>query len=591
MLLGDVDSLLDARIVIAGQSASDVEFMKTLLQISGFSQLIACFDKEEVLQTLRQGIVEKQCDIDLLIIDSQLPELCVSELRTMMDEFDEWRLIPIISLIQESQWNHAQLISDLGHGITPLFYHPLTAENFPPAVMTALAVKKDRDQTYQKVVQLEDEVARLKVMEARLQFSVGHDDLTGLLNRRELEHILGLALTQIRNFSRTAALFYVDVDRFKVLNDAVGHEVGDGFLVQIANELRRFFSVNDAIVRIGSDEFAILVEDIDRDTAIKQAEVLCSLFDGYDFEHNAHHYHLSVSIGVKILDSQEVLSAGDALAQANQACYTAKKRGRNRINIYCDQDNEMQTLRYNVEWTPHIRTALQQEKFFLEFQPIFSLASKRISHYECLLRMKKEGKIYYPDTFIPVAETMGLITHIDLWVVNHVFDLIRSFPNDISLTINLSSNIFLDRSLYLLIKQKLAETAVDPNRIIFEITETAAISNFEQTKKMILKIRELGCRFALDDFGAGFNSYNYLKQIPVDILKIDGSFVTNLARDTVDQRLVKSMIDIAHDLGKTIVAEFVEDEATKDLLAVYGIDYVQGYLIGKPSRNIMSSAA
>lgn len=586
----DVDVLMDSKIIIAGARESDVAFMKTMLEISGFSNITATFNGNGVVECLRQGIQGDNCDIDLLVIDSNLPGLTVSELRLMMDDFDEWRLIPIISLTQESEWDHAQILTDLGHSVTSLFYHPLTAESFPPSVMTALAVKKERDEITRHQNYLQDELDKLKVMEARLQFSVGHDDLTGLLNRRRLEQVLDLTLTHVRNFKTSSALFYLDVDRFKVLNDAEGHEAGDSLLVQLANELRSHFSVSETLVRIGSDEFAILVDNVeDDDKAMQIAEKLRLLFDGYAFEHRNSQYHLSVSVGVKFIDSLEVQTAGDVLAQANQACYTAKKRGRNRAHLYCPQDTEMHTLRQNVEWAPRIRAALQQERFLLEYQPIFSIESGEVSHYECLIRMKGEDNaLFYPNDFIPVAETMGLINHIDLWVVNHAFDLISTLPEHISLTINLSGNIFLDQKLFPLIKQKLTETGIDPKRVIFEITETAAISNFDQTKDMVLRIRTLGCNFALDDFGAGFNSYSYLKQFPVDILKIDGSFITNLENDSIDQLLVKSMIDIAHSLGKKTVAEFVERQSTMDLLTSYGVDYIQGYLLGKPQVDLVS---
>jgi diguanylate cyclase (GGDEF)-like protein len=582
----NVDELLDSKIIIAGAKASDIEFMKTMLQISGFSNLIASYDANGVMECLRQGILGGTCDIDLLVIDTNLTDLSVHELRIIMDEFDEWRLIPIISLSQESQWDHAQLITDLGHSVTTLFYHPLTAESFPPAVMTSLAVKKERDTAYQHRIMLEDELAKLKVMEARLQFLVGHDDLTGLLNRRQLETVLDFKLTQIRNFRTSAALLYVDVDRFKVLNDAVGHQAGDALLVQISDELRSYFSVKDTLVRIGSDEFAILVENVTSEEAVELADRLRDFFDGYVFEHHTHNYHLSVSIGVKVVTHTDTAKSGDVLAHANQACYTAKIRGRNSVNLYSPEDTEMTTLRHNVEWAQRIRTALQQENFILVYQPIYSVAMSKISHYECLIRMKVDDTLYFPDDFIPVAETMGLIHQIDLWVVHHAFDLIATLPDTISLTINLSGNIFLDRNLYPLIEKKLLESAVNPKRIIFEITETSAISNFEKTKEMVVKLRELGCSFALDDFGAGFNAYNYLKQFPVDIVKIDGSFITNLLKDSVDKLLVKSMVDIAHNLGKKTVAEFVEDQATMDLLISYGVDYIQGYLVGVPKDTL-----
>lgn len=583
----DVSDLLDKTILLAGDKQADLVFLQTMLSLSGFRRVFVANGAEALMQAMRHAIVQEQCDIDLVILDTQLAGITARELRLTLDQFDEWRLIPIIALRAQSQWDHAQLLTDLGHGVTSLLYRPLTAESLPPAVMTALAIKQERDMTYQRQQQIEEENAQLKVMEARLQFSVNHDDLTGLANRRRLEQALDLSLTQVRHFHTNSALFYIDLDSFKVLNDAEGHEAGDALLVQVANSLRRFFKVQDTLVRIGSDEFAVLVDNIDRQMALTSAEGLRHLFDGYSFTHHDHHYHLSASIGVKCISDAEHATAGEMLSHANQACFTAKKRGRNRVHIYSPEDQEMHTLRHSVEWAPRIRAALKQGHFVLEFQPIYGLAEQRINHYECLIRMRGDGDmLYYPNDFIPVAEAMGLIHQIDFWVVNRAFDLMRTLPADIAIAINLSGNIFLDQNLYPLVERKLAETGIDPARVVFEITETSAISNFEQTKKMVVRLRELGCRFALDDFGAGFNSYNYLKHFPVDILKIDGGFITDLDNDPVDQLLVKSMIDIAHSLGKQIVAEFVERQSTMSLLQEYGIDFVQGYLVGKPQTQL-----
>lgn len=582
-----VSDLLDAKILIGGTALAETAFTKTLLEVSGFSHIQTTSSLEGVMQLLRQGITNDICDIDLLILDKDMPDLNLQDLRLVMDQFDEWRLIPIICLCKESQWDHAQVLTDLGHGVTSMLYHPLTAESLPPAIMTALAVKRERDSSYRQQLDLEDELANLKVMEARLQFSVSHDDLTGLANRRRLEQALELSLTQVRNFMSTSALFYIDLDSFKVLNDAEGHEAGDTLLVQVANSLRRYFRVNDTLVRIGSDEFAVLVDNTDKKMAIQQAEGLRNLFDGYSFEHHGQHYHLSASIGIKLVQRQDATTVGEVLSHGNQACYTAKKRGRNRVHLYSPEDREMHTLRHSVEWAPRIRAALKEENFLLEFQPIFALDAGAITHYECLIRMRGDGGVlYYPKEFIPVAEAMGLIHQIDFWVVAKAFDLLRTMPDSISFAVNLSGNVFLDENLYHLVQEKLKETDIDPGRIVFEITETSAISNFEQTKRMVTNLRSLGCRFALDDFGAGFNSYSYLKHFPVDILKIDGGFITDLDNDPVDQLLVKSMIDIAHSLGKKTVAEFVERESTLTLLKSYGVDFVQGYLVGKPQSNI-----
>lgn len=585
--IASVKELLDAKIIIGGRHPAETAYTKTLLEISGFKRIQSATDTDGVMLLLRQSIQNDLSDIDLLILDNDLPGISTKDIRMVMDQFDEWRLIPIISLCRQSIWDHAQLLTDLGYGVTSLLYHPMTAESLPPAIMTALAIKRERDKTFRRQTELEDELANLKVMEARLQFSVNHDDLTGLANRRRLENALDMTLSQVRNFMSVSALFYIDLDSFKVLNDAEGHEAGDTLLVQVANSLRRYFNINDILVRIGSDEFAVLVNNTDKETAIKLAEDLRTLFDGYDFEHHGHHYHLSASIGLKVIDADNATTVGEVLSHSNQACYTAKTRGRNRVHLYSPDDREMHTLRHSVEWAPRIRAALKEGLFLLEFQPIYSLESEQVSHYECLIRMRGDGNvIFYPKEFIPVAEAMGLIHQIDFWVVAKVFELIVNMPENLSFAINLSGNVFLDENLYKLVRDKLSQTKIDPNRIVFEITETYAISNFEQTRKMVSDLRSLGCRFALDDFGAGFNSYSYLKHFPVDILKIDGGFITDLDNDPVDQQLVKSMIDIAHSLGKKTVAEFVERRSTLELLKSYGVDMVQGFLVGKPNAKI-----
>jgi len=583
----DIATILDAKIVVAAANVTDIIYMKRMLETKGFSDISVAHSGRDVMTYLREGIHNDICDIDLIVLDSSLEDMTVRELRLVMNQFDEWQLIPIISLTQAFQWDRAQALTELGQGVTSLQYHPLTVVSFPSSVMTALAVKKERDKSYQRQVTLE-EASAMKVMEARLEFSIEHDELTGLSNRRKLEQAIEKSLIRARTFNINSVLLYIDLDRFKVLNDIEGHAAGDALLIQIANTLRHFFSPEDTLVRIGSDEFAVLMNNIKTSSALKKAEAIRAELDGYHFQHMENEYHLSASIGMKLISAEKALIAGDVLCHANQACYTAKERGRNRVHIHSADDTEMHALRHNVQWAPRIRTALKQEDFLLEFQPIYAVKSNSISHYECLIRMKGEdGTIYPPNEFIPVAEKMGLVEQIDLWVINNVFDLMHTMPSDISFNINLSANIFLDHQLYPLVQKKLRETGVSPARVVFEITETSAVSNFEQTKAVVNKIRSLGCGFALDDFGAGFNSYSYLKHFPVDMLKIDGCFITELETDTVDRMLVKSMIDVAHNLGKETVAEFVERQSTMDILKKLGIDYIQGYLIGRPQGTLL----
>ena len=250
----------------------------------------------------------------------------------------------------------------------------------------------------------------------------------------------------------------------------------------------------------------------------------------------------------------------------------------------------MLTLRSAIHWVPLIRDALTNNKFTLVFQPVLDLKNRTIAHYETLIRMiGNDGELITPNNFIPVAEKMGLIHDIDIWVVSHAIDILNALPEkhkNTSFNINLSSHAFQDTTLLPLLKKKIEKTGIQASRITFEITETAAIANFSQTREMILNIRKLGCRFALDDFGSGFSSFNYIKEFPVDYLKIDGTFITNLANDQVDQTLIKSMIEIARKLNKKTIAEFVENKMVLDLLVQYGADYAQGYFIGKPSPEL-----
>ncbi|HEY4732087.1 MAG TPA: EAL domain-containing protein, partial [Gammaproteobacteria bacterium] len=250
-------------------------------------------------------------------------------------------------------------------------------------------------------------------------------------------------------------------------------------------------------------------------------------------------------------------------------------------------------LRSAVYWVPRIRDALANNKFRLLFQPVINLSTGVTQHYEALIRMTGDkDELITPDKFIPIAERMGLIHDIDLWVVKHAIDVLHQLPahqSNLSLNINLSSHAFQDPALLPLVRDRLASTGVAANRITFEITETAAVANFEQTREMVCQLRELGCSFALDDFGAGFSSFNYLKQFPVDYQKIDGGFITNLVNDPIDQTLVKSIIEIARTLGKHTVAEFVESAEVLNMLKEYGANYAQGYHIGKPTQHFQTT--
>jgi diguanylate cyclase (GGDEF)-like protein len=457
-------------------------------------------------------------------------------------------------------------------------------------VISALLLKKERDIRRLHESELETELAERKVMEARLQYLVSHDDLTGLYNRRRLELALEDAVTHARVSGETGALLYVDLDQFKVINDLEGHAVGDRLLMSIANILRKQLRGRDILARISSDEYAMLSEDIDEATALERAEALRTAIDEYRFRTENRNYHICASVGVALIRPDEDINASEVLARSSQACFEAKTHGRNLVHLFNKDDIETNILRNAADWVPRIREALMHDRFCMFFQPIVQLADDTVTGYEALIRMlDADDALITPDRFIPVAERMGLIHDIDLWVVQYAIDALARLPRTLShltLNINLSIHAFQDPALLPLVRDKLEHSGVAAERITFEITETAAVASYDQTRNMILQLRELGCRFALDDFGTGFSSFNYLKQFPVDYLKIDGSFIRNLLNDPVDQRLVRSMVDVGRTLGKVVVAEFVENAEILALLRDYGVNRAQGNFLGEPLPEI-----
>jgi EAL domain-containing protein (putative c-di-GMP-specific phosphodiesterase class I) len=273
------------------------------------------------------------------------------------------------------------------------------------------------------------------------------------------------------------------------------------------------------------------------------------------------------------------------LAHAEQACFVAKTRGGNAVHRFSQDDDILQKMRDDMHWAQPIRLALGSSQFFLTFQPVLNVRQSNITHFEALVRIPSSlGGDEHSARFMLAAERLGLAQQIDLWVVDNAIDYLTE-NSDISLGVNLSSHAFQEGAIMSLLEEKLQNSLIDPQRLTFEITETSAILSFADTRRMVTNLRDLGCRFALDDFGSGFSTYHYLKQFPIDMLKIDGSFIINLKQDQQDKAIVQSMIDIAHGLGKEVVAEFIEDGETLALLATMGIDHAQGYHIGKPTRS------
>ncbi|MCF6325197.1 MAG: EAL domain-containing protein [Gammaproteobacteria bacterium] len=579
------DGLHAMRIIIANENTNHTLFIEALLHRSGFRNTQMIANGKELISELNQSLQLQQEEIDLVLISSTL-DTNWQTLCKRINQSHVWRDIPLILIASDPEWFEASAKQAFNCGITDVIYTPLRPAHFSPRIYSALLLKKERTIRMINRQAIETELAERKVIDARLQHLVNHDDLTGLYSRRRLVKALSKALSLSIKTDQTVSLLHIDIDQFKVINDLEGHQAGDQLLVNIANLLRDFIDNDKTIARTSSDEYSILIKNDTPEAALSFSEKIRRAMKKFVFSIDDRVYNIGVSIGLAITIKGENISASEMLARADQACFVAKKHGRNMVHQYDNQDREIHQLRDEAFWAPKIKDALNNSRFCLMFQPIINLKTSQIEHYEALIRMYDDNnELISPDVFIPVAERIGMIHDIDNWVIKQAINALKQLPENksyVSLNINLSSHAFHDPGLLQRIKDALAESQIEGKRITFEITETAAIENYEQTREMIIKLRELGCSFALDDFGVGFNSFSYLKKFPVDYLKIDGSFITNLVNDEVDQALVKSMVEISKTLGKKTVAEFVESEEILKMIKSYGIDYAQGYYIGKP---------
>lgn len=583
----NLEELRRMRILIVDDASDDAVPIEAMLAKSGFSNTRVAHSEEDAIEVLRGSRHHGAQKTDLVLIDVMKPALGGYQLCQSIHGHDAWREIPIIIIRSRKVWHDELLTTSFDAGATDIVFRPIQRVELIPRVISALLLKKERDIRQRHENELEAELAERKVMEARLQYLVSHDDLTGLCNRRRLEQALEQIVGSSRHNNRSSALLYIDLDQFKVINDLESHAVGDRLLMSIANILRKQLRPTDIVARISSDEYAVLLEGTDEAAALATANVLRSAIDAYRFRTDDRKYHICASIGVALIHPDDTISASEALARSGQACFEAKTHGRNLVHLFNKNDIESSLLRDAADWVPRIREALANDGFRVLFQPVIDLSDGGLVGYEILLRMVGEdNRLITPDQFIPTAERMGLIHEIDLWVVKHAIELLHDLPSDLGhvvFNINLSMHAFQDPALLPLVSSRLKTTGVAPHRVTFEITETAAVANYEQTRNMVNQLRALGCQFALDDFGTGFSSFNYLKQFPVDYLKIDGSFISNLINDPVDQRLVKSMIEVGRTLDKKIVAEFVETAEILNLLKEYGVNHAQGHHIGEPA--------
>jgi diguanylate cyclase (GGDEF)-like protein/PAS domain S-box-containing protein len=439
------------------------------------------------------------------------------------------------------------------------------------------------------VVLLHD-VTELRGLHRQMSYQATHDALTGLVNRREFERRLDEAADTARRGDATHMLCYLDLDRFKIVNDTSGHLAGDAMLREVAKILREAVRDSDTVARLGGDEFGMLLVGCPVDKARQIADDVCRAVAAYRFVWQERVFNIGVSIGL-IEIGREAGSVEQLLAAADSACYVAKKEGAGRVSVYSSRDEALARNSGEIEWLQKLQSALKEQRFTLYYQPIVSAygLDNHGPSMEVLLRMLDEsGTEILPGEFVQAAERYRLMVSVDRWVVQTTLTALArnafQLARDRSVAINISGQTLGDPQFLEFVVDCLDTTGVAPEQVCFEIAESAVVGNLENARRFIGVLHGMGCKFSIDDFGSGVGSFSSLKTLELDYLKLDGSFMRNLARDSVSQTMVTAMIKLARTLNFKIIAEQVEDSAALDAARKMGVDYIQGFVIARPAR-------
>ena len=432
-------------------------------------------------------------------------------------------------------------------------------------------------------------IRALRERDERLRKMAESDPLTGLVNRSYFMRELEQEVEHAGHDKVESAVFFIDLDQFKYINDTLGHAAGDKLLVRVAALLKSRVRDHDVVSRFGGDEFTVLARSVSNAGAVELAQAFNQIMRDMRLVEGDKTFSVNCSIGIAMIGAGRY-TAAEVLSHADMACFAAKSHGRNRCQMYEESGESKRMMALDIGWFQHIKSVIEHDRFRLMYQPILNIADPDKEYYEVLLRMPgPDAELVLPSIFLPVAQRFGLMAEIDRWVIQRALQALADFRatgRDITFTINLSGQSLEDLSLLTLVREQLAHHQLPATCVIFEITEQSAVRYMDKAQLLIQGLVELGCRFALDDFGTGFSSFSYLKDLPVDFIKIDGSFVKNMARNTIDETMVMSIIQIARSLGKQTIAEFVQDERTITLLKESGVDFLQGYYVGVPSERL-----
>jgi diguanylate cyclase (GGDEF)-like protein len=460
----------------------------------------------------------------------------------------------------------------------------------PIAIDYAAAPIRDAARSVGGVVLVFHDMSRERQYATRLAHLASHDALTGLLNRREFERRVTMALVESQYDANNHAVLYVDLDEFKVVNDTCGHAAGDELLRQVSALLRPRLREGDTLARLGGDEFGVLLEHCAPGPALAIADALRTAIGDFHFQWSQRSFKIGASIGVvNVAGGPETLAG--VLSAADAACYMAKDKGRNRVQVYRPESDEVNLRRGEMEWVNRIHRALAEDRFCLYAQPVSATRGddESLAYTEVLLRLRDDrGHLVPPTSFIPAAERYHLMPAIDRWVISSAFEIMaRQFDAGAAPVgvhaINVSGASIGDDDFLAFVQAQFTRYAIAHASVCFEITETTAVASLSKATQFMATLRALGCRFALDDFGVGVSSFTYLKHLPVDYLKIDGSFVKDMLDDPVNYAMVEAIHRIGHIMGKKTIAESVEHREALSALRRIGVDYAQGFGIAKPA--------
>jgi len=504
---------------------------------------------------------------------------------------------------EESKLQHAYLNGEKLNRQEAVFWH--SSQKPIPVELTVYPLNIE-DKFEGSVVAFRD-ISERKLLEDELKWQATHDSLTRMHNRHYFETQLNNEVHMLKRTGKQSALLYIDLDRFKYINDTAGHTAGDQLLIEVGSKLSSRLRKSDLLARIGGDEFAIILRNIRANSISAVADLFREALNQFTFVYQNKQYRINASVGVAIMD-KETSTAGEALANADIACHIAKSEGRNLTHIYQHENDQKRAMDIELGWSTRLHNALSNDHFALHFQPIltvrnipdeilrddpdnlfnhaFSRIGDSVLNFEVLIRLNENSHdIYYPGSFLPTAERFNMMQSIDQWVVTNAIERLAMLTDNgylASFFINLSGQTLANTRFTTMIKEMIQDHKIRPELVNFEITETCAISNIDAATAFINDLNALGCHFALDDFGSGFCSFSHLKHLPVDLIKIDGLFTQGVNTDPIDNAIVNSINSIAHSLGKKTIAEYVETREIMDVVIKSGVDFIQGNYIAKP---------